>query len=275
MWMHKSTKENMSKLYDYGYLSIGPDSGEMACGEFGEGRMTDVSEIFKYLNSYFKDRNIIKDKKLKALVTAGPTREYVDPVRYVTNVSSGKQGYAIAECLSKFGIKTTLISGPTKLSKPENVKLIKVNTAKEMLSEIKKNLPVDIAVCTAAVSDYQIENYSYKKIKKENNDELILKFNKNPDILEYLSKHNSLRPKLVIGFAAETDNLINGAKDKLSKKQCDWIVANNIIDPTIGFNSDTNEVTIIYKNKKIEKIEKNSKTFIANKICKKIVSNFC
>ena len=274
MWIHNTTRENMSKLFDFGYLSIGPITGDMACGEFGEGKMSSPNDIFEYLKTYFEDRDIIKNKKLKAMVTAGPTREYLDPVRYLSNLSSGKQGYAIAESLAKFGINTTLISGPTELRTPENVEIIKVETAKQMLSEVKKLLPVNIAVCSAAVSDYSLENYSKEKIKKENNDKLVLRLKKNPDILEYLANHNSLRPKLVVGFAAETHEIIKRAKEKLSKKHCDWIIANNVSNSSIGFNSDINEVSIIYKDNKIEKLDRNSKTFIAYEISKKIIANF-
>jgi len=274
MWIHQATQNNMSKLLNYNYLSIGPSTGEMACGEFGEGKMSSPEEIVKYLESYFKDQNIVKNKKLKAIVTAGPTHERLDPVRFFSNLSSGKQGYAVAESLAKFGVKTTLISGPTNLTPPSNVKIVKVQTAKQMFLEVKKKLPVDIAVCSAAVSDYSLENYSEKKIKKENNDKLTLNLKKNPDILEYLSKHNAKRPKLVVGFAAETDEVIKNATEKLIRKHCDWIIANNVSDPSIGFNSNENEISIIYKNKNIDKIKKNSKSFIAYEISKRIIANF-
>ncbi len=270
MWLHKSTQNNINKLLDYGYLSIGPATGEMACGEYGEGKMSSPEEIYKFVLNYFSDRNIVKNKKLKALVTAGPTKEYIDPVRFITNNSSGKQGYEIAKSLAKFGVKTTLISGPSKLKKPEGVDFIKVETADEMFYQTKKILPVDIAVCAAAVTDFKPKKFESKKIKTNN---LSLDFIRNIDILEFLSKNNLQRPRLVVGFAAETNNLIKFAKDKKNKKYCDWIVANNISDPEIGFDSDYNEVSIISENK-IEKIEKNLKSFIANKIAKKIISNF-
>ena len=138
MWIHKATQNNMNKLLDFGYLSIGPDTGEMACGEFGEGKMSSPEKIYYFLENYFSDRNIVKNKNLKALVTAGPTKEYIDPVRFITNNSSGKQGYEIANSLAKFGVKTTLISGPSFLKKPENVNLIKVETAEQMYNEVKK-----------------------------------------------------------------------------------------------------------------------------------------
>jgi len=272
MWLHKSTQNNIDKLIEFGYLSVGPSVGEMACGEYGEGKMSSPDQIYKFIENYFSERNIIKNKNLKALVTAGPTREYIDPVRFITNNSSGKQGYEIANSLAKFGIETTLISGPTKLKKPENVNIIRVESADQMFMETKKALPVDIAVCVAAVTDFKPEKYETEKIKKNN---VSLNFKRNIDILEFLSKNNLQRPKLVVGFAAETSDVLKFAKDKKNRKYCDWIIANDVSDQSIGFNSDKNEVSIIYSNNKIEKIYKNSKSFIAYEISKKIVNNFC
>jgi len=270
MWIHKSTQKNISKLLDYGYISVGPSTGEMACGEYGEGKMSSPEEIYKFIINYFLDRNIVKEKKLKAIVTAGPTKEYIDPVRFITNNSSGKQGYEIANSLSKFGVDTILISGPTKLRSPENVKVIKVESALEMFEETKKNLPVDIAVCAAAVTDFKPDKYEKKKIK---DNKLNLNLKRNIDILEFLSKNNSQRPKLVVGFAAETNDLLKFANDKKNKKYCDWIIANDVSNPDIGFESDYNAVSIISEDK-IEKIEKNLKSYIANSIAKKIINKF-
>jgi len=215
MWLHKSTQNNINKLLDFGYLSIGPSTGEMACGEYGEGKMSSPEQIYQFIKNYFSDRDIIKNKNLKALVTAGPTKEYIDPVRFITNNSSGKQGYEIASSLAKFGVATTLISGPTTLKKPENVSMIKVETADEMYAATKKTLPVDIAVCTAAITDFKPEKYEKEKIKKNT---LNLNFKRNIDILEFLSKNNSQRPKLVVGFAAETNDILKLAKEKKYKK---------------------------------------------------------
>jgi len=272
MWLHKSTQNNINKLLDYGYLSVGPSRGEMACGEYGEGKMSSPEEIYKFLENYFYNKNIVKEKNLKALVTAGPTKEYIDPVRFITNNSSGKQGYEIANSLAKLGVSTTLISGPSKLRKPENVNVIKVETADQMLEETKKMLPVDIAVCAAAVTDFKPEVYELNKIKSNT---LNLNLKRNKDILEFLSKNNSQRPRLVVGFAAETKDILKHATNKKNKKYCDWIIVNDVSDQSIGFNSDKNEVSIIYSNNKIEKIYKNSKSFIAYEISKKIVNNFC
>ena len=270
MWLHKATQNNINKLLDFGYLSVGPSAGDMACGEYGEGKMSSPDQIYDFVKNYFSNRDIVKNKNLKALVTAGPTKEYIDPVRFITNNSSGKQGYEIANSLAKFGVETTLISGPSILKKPQNVNIIRVESADQMYIETKKVLPVDIAVCTAAITDFKPTKYETKKIKKNN---LNLNFKRNIDILEFLSKNNSQRPKLVIGFAAETNNILKLAKEKKNKKYCDWIVANDISNPEIGFNSDYNAVSIIYDDE-VEIIEKNLKSHIANKIAKKIVNNF-
>ena len=274
MWMHQATQENVSKLLNYGYLCVGPEIGEMACGEYGEGKMSEPTKIIEFLNNFFSGQKTISKKKLKAIVTSGPTKEYIDPIRYISNNSSGKQGYEIAKSLIKNGIETTLISGPTNLPDPKNLKLIKVQTGEEMYEETKKNLPVDIAVCAAAVGDFKISRFQKTKIKKQ--DKINLELEKNRDILNYLSTHNSLRPKLVIGFAAETNNIIENAEAKISKKHCDWIIANDVSKSEIGFDSDFNEVSIIYKdkNKKNELISKRKKSEIAEEITKRILANF-
>ena len=274
MWMHQATQENVSKLLNYGYLCVGPEIGEMACGEYGEGKMSEPTKIIEFLNNFFSEQKEISKKKLKAIVTSGPTKEYIDSVRYISNNSSGKQGYEIAKSLLKNGVDTTLITGPTNLSDPKNLKLIKVQTGEEMYEETKKNLPVDIAVCAAAVGDFKISKFQKNKIKKQ--DKINLELEKNRDILNYLSTHNSLRPKLVIGFAAETNNIIENAEAKISKKHCDWIIANDVSKSEIGFDSDFNEVSIIYKdkNKKNELISKRNKSEIAEEITKRILANF-
>ena len=273
MWLHKSTQSNMAKLLDYGYLSVRPEIGEMACGEYGEGKMSSPKKILNFIINYFSDRNIVKDKNLKALVTAGPTKEYIDPIRFISNNSSGKQGFEIARSLAKFGVDTTLISGPSILNDPENVKVLRVESADQMFRETKKVLPVDIAVCSAAICDFKPDRYEPKKIKKNDVEKLNLNLKKNIDILDFLSKNNYQRPKLVIGFAAETDNVLKFAKEKKNNKYCDWIIANDVSNPEIGFNSDYNAVSIIYKNK-VEKIEKNLKSYLANKVARKIIDNF-
>ena len=268
MWEHESTKHNLKKLISYGYKLIGPEVGEMACGEYGEGKMSEPDKISNEINNYFL--NLKKNKKLKALVTAGPTNEYIDPVRFITNKSSGKQGYEIAKSLSKKGFDTTLISGPTNLKIDHDVKIIKVETADEMFMETQKNLPADVAVFSAAVADFKVNKKYKNKIKKQ--DSLNLNLEKNVDILSYVSNHNSMRPELVIGFAAETDNVENNAEKKLNNKNCDWIVANDVSDKKIGFSSDFNEVTIYYRDKNKEKLSYKKKSKISDEIVDRIVN---
>ncbi len=268
MWEHPSNKENLQKLKNFGYQIIGPEIGDMACGEYGEGKMTEPEDIVNYLDEYIG--NIKKNKKFKALVTAGPTHEYIDPVRYISNKSSGKQGYEIAKSLNKNGFETTLVSGPTNLDPIQGVNLIKVNSAEEMFNATLKNLPVDVAIFSAAVADYKVKNKEKDKIKKKISMDLNLE--KNIDILDHISKHNSLRPKLVIGFAAETNNLNENSKLKLAEKNCDWIIANDVSDSSIGFESDFNEVSIFYKNMNDEKLQKMKKSLLAEEIVKRVVS---
>ena len=266
MWEHSSTKENLKKLINYGYKIIGPDIGDMACGEFGKGKMTEPNEIIKKIEIYFSNKR--KNKKFKALVTAGPTREYIDPVRFITNKSSGKQGYEIAKSFRDNGFETTLISGQSNLDPISGLNFIKIDTAQEMFDETIKNLPADVAVFTAAVADYKITNYENKKIKKEN---LNLSLEKNIDILASISKHNSLRPKLTIGFAAETNNLVKNSLKKLEEKNCDWIVANDVSNNSIGFDSDENQISIFYKDKKNENLKKMSKSLVASELVNRVI----
>ena len=268
MWEHKSTKENLKKLKSFGYKLIGPVIGEMACGEYGEGKMSDPIEILKEVNNFLLDKS--KLKKIKAIVTAGPTNEYIDPVRFISNRSSGKQGYEIAKSLSNRGFDTTLISGPTSLDISNNVNLIKVETAEEMFKATQENLPSDIAVFSAAVGDFRIDKKNKNKIKKK--EKLTINLEENIDILRYISNHNSMRPKLVIGFAAETENLDRNAKEKLIKKNCDWIIANDVSNKYSGFDSDFNEVTIHYRNSKKEKLSYKKKSDLSDEIVDRIVS---
>ena len=268
MWEHRANQENLIKLKNYGYEIIGPEIGDMACGEHGEGKMTEPNFIVDTIDTYFK--KISKNKKLRALVTAGPTHEYIDPVRYITNRSSGKQGYEIAKSLSLNGFKTTLISGPTNLKAEKEINLIKVSSAEEMFNETLNNLPVDVAIFSAAVSDWKVNNKKNQKIKKDTNINLSLE--KNIDIIKHVSNHNSLRPKIVVGFAAETNNIEENSRKKLIEKNCDWIIANDVSDKSIGFDSDFNEVTVFYKNKEIEKIPRMSKALLAEKIIERVIS---
>jgi len=271
MWEHPSTKQNLNKLKSYGYKIIGPETGDMACGEFGEGKMTEPKDIFQTIDAYFTKFN--KNQKLKALVTAGPTKEYIDPVRFITNKSSGKQGYALAKSLAKRGFQTTLISGPTNLQVDDNINLIKVETADEMFKATQENLPTDVAILSAAVADFKVKKQKNEKIKK--NDYLHLELQKNIDILNYVSNHNSFRPKLVIGFAAETNDVRENAQKKLIEKNCDWIIANDVSNNSIGFDSDFNEVSIFYKDKefKNERLTIKKKSEISEEITDRVIKH--
>jgi len=269
MWCHLSTRQNIAKLKTYNYRLVGPEIGDMACGEYGEGKMSEPKKIINELEKYFENLKI--SNKLKAIVTAGPTNEYIDPVRYITNKSSGKQGYEIAKSLSKKGFDTTLISGPTNLEINDDINLIKVETAEEMFQATLNNLPADVAIFSAAVGDYKVKETSKLKIKKQ--DKLNLELEKNVDILNYVSNHNSLRPKLVIGFAAETNNLENYANKKLNEKNCDWIIANDVSNMKIGFQSDYNEVSIFYKDNKSDKLKYKPKSEISDELVEKIINH--
>ena len=271
MWLHKATQNNLKTLLDFGYKFIGPVNGEMACGEYGEGKMSSPRQIFSYLQDYFNNKDLVKKKNISALVTTGPTREYIDPVRYISNESSGKQGYEIALALAKLGVKTTLVAGPTSLNFSKDLNVKKITSAAEMLIAVQKLLPVDIAVCAAAVADFKPENINIQKIKKNKNNYNVLNLKKNKDILEYLGKNNKLKPKILVGFSAETENLIENSTNKLNNKYCDMIIANDVSKKETGFNADYNKISIIEKNGKIENLPKNKKSYIASKIATKII----
>lgn len=271
MWDHPSTKENFAKIKKIGYRVIGPDIGDMACGEYGEGKMSEPTLIADQIDKYFL--SLKQNKKYKALVTAGPTQEYIDPVRYITNKSSGKQGYELAKSLSKKGFETTLISGPTNLDIDDSeIKIVKVETADEMLRATQENLPTDVAIFAAAVADFKVNKKFEHKIKKT--ESLSLNLEKNVDILNYVSNHNSLRPKIVIGFAAETENLRKNAETKLFNKNCDWIIANDVSNKKIGFDSEFNEVTIYYKDNSVtkENLSYKKKSELSDEIVDKIIN---
>ena len=273
MWEHKATQKNLNNLIEYGYKFIGPENGEMACGEYGKGKMSSPRQILTFLDKFLKKKDLLKGKKINAIVTTGPTKEYIDPVRFISNESSGKQGYEIALELSRLGVKTTLISGPTNLTYSNEVKIKKVTSGYDMLEAVKKRLPTHIAVCAAAVSNFKPIEKKRNKIKK-NSELREIKIEKNQDILSYLGKNNRYRPKLLVGFSAETENLLKNSIKKMQEKFCDIVVANDVSKKDVGFNSDFNEVTVIEKNGNFFKIKKNSKKFVASIIAKKIVEKF-
>jgi phosphopantothenoylcysteine decarboxylase/phosphopantothenate--cysteine ligase len=246
MWNHPATQRNVKTLRSDGVLFIGPNDGEMACGEFGPGRMAEPLEILAAIENALASPGPLTG--LKALVTAGPTQEPLDPVRFIANRSSGKQGYAIASALAKAGAETTLVSGPVELAVPARVKLLKVTTAREMLAACESVLPVDVGVFTAAVADWRPETALNNKMKKRDGGAPPeIRLAQNPDILATLSK-SARRPTLVVGFAAETENVIAHGQAKLAKKGCDWIVANDVSPHTGIMGGDRNTVHLITGN---------------------------
>jgi phosphopantothenoylcysteine decarboxylase / phosphopantothenate---cysteine ligase len=243
MWNHPATQRNVATLKADGVLFVGPNDGEMACGEFGPGRMSEPTEIADAIETALASSGPLAG--FKALVTAGPTQEPLDPVRFISNHSSGKQGYAIARALADAGAQTTLVSGPVEIAAPSNVKLLKVTTALEMLNACESSLPADVAVCTAAVADWRPNALANSKIKKtEDGVAPTVALTQNPDILATLS-HSAKRPALVIGFAAETENVIAHAQAKRQRKGCDWIVANDVSPGTGIMGGDSNRVHLI------------------------------
>ena len=265
MWEDKVTQKNLETLKLKDVLFIGPDSGEQACGDVGEGRMSEPDFIALQIAKSFTS-SVFNGKKI--LITAGPTKEAIDPVRYLTNNSSGKMGYALAEIAYLSGAEVNLISGPVNIKPIEGVKLININTADEMLNEVKALITnMDIFIGCAAVADFKPIDFHKSKIKKDHNDEMSLKLIKNPDILQYASDH--MKEKLVIGFSAETDNVIENAKIKLLKKNLNMIICNDVSNKDIGFDSDDNEVHLITHDD-VVKLTKTSKLKIAKQIIKSI-----
>ena len=247
MWTHPATQANLSTLQTRQITVVGPGAGDLACGEVGDGRMAEVPDIIAALSRHFqKDVRRGPLARRRAIVTSGPTHEPIDPVRYIANRSSGKQGHAIAAALIAQGADVTLISGPTTEPTPDGVKLVKVETAEQMMKAAQAALPVDIAVCAAAVADWGVSNPAPGKIKKTAGAKPpTVKLAPNPDILATLSKPGSRRPRLVIGFAAETSNVVKNAKTKRVSKQCDWIVANDVSPGTGTFGGDHNTVHLV------------------------------
>ena len=263
MWNNKATKRNIGQLKADGVHVIEPASGMLACGETGQGRMVEVDIIVETILSKFHTPNSTLYNR-KALVTAGATLEAIDPVRFLSNRSSGKQGYAIAEALADAGVNVTLISGQVSLPVPQNVKLVQVTSAQEMLAAVEKTLPADIAVFTAAVADFRPEQASKSKIKKKAGSAApVLQLVENPDILRTISNHKK-RPKLVIGFAAETENMGKNAKEKRKTKNCDWILANDVSGGKV-FDQENTDILFV-NEKKSENWGKMSKQEVAKKL---------
>lgn len=269
MWENPANQRNIKQLEKDGVTFIGPVDGPMACGETGIGRMSEVDDIIAAVDGFFLGSSSESLAGKKALVTTGPTVEAVDPVRYLSNRSSGKQGMAIAEALAKAGAEVVLVSGPTKLADPKRVKVTHVESAREMMQACEAELPVDIAICAAAVADWGVSEVSKEKIKKSSvGDNFTLSFAENPDILASLAKRKAKRPKLVVGFAAESEHVVENARVKLEQKQCDLIVANDISGGAV-FEDDENTVHVIGKDTE-EDWPTMSKQQVAEKLVTKI-----
>jgi phosphopantothenoylcysteine decarboxylase/phosphopantothenate--cysteine ligase len=263
MWSHPATQRNLKTLAADGVSFVGPDEGAMACGEFGPGRLAEPPEIFAAIMKALEGPTAKPLAGRRAIVTAGPTAEPIDPVRVLTNRSSGKQGFAIAAALAELGCDVTLVAGPVAVATPLGVKRVNVETAREMLAACEAALPADIAVCVAAVSDWRPEVEAGSKMKKGAGGPPALKLVENPDILATLS-NGFPRPKLVVGFAAETDNVEAYAQAKLARKGCDWIVANDVsIEGAMG--GDENTVSIVTPEG-IERWERTAKSDVARKL---------
>lgn len=245
MWAHPATQANLSTLAARGVLRVGPGAGELACGEIGLGRMAEPAEILAAITQFFTPDRRLAGRN--ALVTSGPTREPIDPVRYLSNHSSGKQGHAIAAALAGLGAETVLVSGPTQEPTPPGVRLVPIESAREMLAACEEALPVDVAVMAAAVSDWRVENAAVQKLKKNGKGAPALRLVENPDILATIAARQNDRPALVVGFAAETENVVANAKVKLARKGCDWILANDVSIGTGTFGGDTNRIHLVDK----------------------------
>jgi phosphopantothenoylcysteine decarboxylase / phosphopantothenate---cysteine ligase len=243
MWAHPATQANLATLSARGVVRVGPGSGELACGEVGSGRMAEPLEIVAAIEGMLASETRLAGKR--ALVTSGPTREPIDPVRYLSNHSSGKQGHAIAAALAALGAETVLVSGPTQEPAPARVRVVPIETATEMLAACETALPVDVAVMAAAVADWRVESVAGHKLKKDGRGPPLLRLAENPDILATISRRANDRPALVIGFAAETEDLVANAQAKRRRKGCDWILANDVSPDSGTFGGDRNTIHLV------------------------------
>tara|TARA_R110002049_G_scaffold52872_11_gene147748 strand:- start:26875 stop:28101 length:1227 start_codon:yes stop_codon:yes gene_type:complete len=278
MWNHPATQANIATLESRGVLRVGPSSGDLACGEFGSGRLAEPAEIIASVLDFLEAADAPKPLLgKKAIVTSGPTYEPIDPVRYIANRSSGKQGHAIAESLAQAGADVTLVSGPVSLPDPVGVKVVRVETARDMLAAVTNALPADIAVFAAAVADWRAADAADQKMKKDGSGVIAdLKLLENPDILATISAPGPTRPALVIGFAAETQNVAEHARAKRVRKGCDWILANDVAPDTGTFGGDQNEICLIAGDdeKTDERWPRQSKTGVARTLTARIIDHF-
>ncbi|MBO9474649.1 bifunctional phosphopantothenoylcysteine decarboxylase/phosphopantothenate--cysteine ligase CoaBC [Shimia sp. R10_1] len=266
MWDHPATQRNLAQLKGDGISFVGPNEGDMACGEFGPGRMAEPMEIVEAVQRATSAGPLVGRR---ILVTSGPTHEPIDPVRYIANRSSGAQGSAIADALVKLGADVVFVTGPADAARPEGVELIEVETAQEMLTAVQENLAVDAAIFCAAVADWRVASASDRKIKKTKGGLPVLEFAENPDILATVSQMPTGRPPLVVGFAAETDDVIENATAKRIRKGCDWIVANDVSPATGIMGGSENAVTLI-SNEGSEAWPRMGKTEVAEKLAARL-----
>ena len=275
MWEHAATQKNLQTLATRGVLSVGPVEGPMACGEFGSGRMSGVPEILEAVTAFFvESANDLPLSGRRVLVTSGPTHEEIDPVRFIANRSSGKQGHAVAQALAALGADTTLVSGPVSLPDPEGLKTVHVQTALQMLVACENHLPVDVAVCAAAVADWRLAETFDQKLKKSRNQPPSLNLTENPDILATLANRTgNKRPSLVVGFAAETENVIENAVKKRDAKGCDWILANDVSPSSGTFGGDENSLHLAH-GQGVESWERMTKADAACRLARRVSDFF-
>ena len=270
MWEHPATQRNLAQLQGDGVLIAGPDEGNMACGEFGLGRMAEVPAIIAAVDMALGNGPL---KGKHVLVTSGPTHEPIDPVRYIANRSSGAQGTALAEALRDLGARVSFVTGPARVAPPMGVEVIKVETAKEMAQAVEAALPADAAVFAAAVADWRVENASDKKMKKDASGKApALAFAENPDILAAVAQMGAGRPLLVVGFAAETNEVAQNATAKLARKGCDWIVANDV-SPETGIMGGTENKVLLVKEDGVEEWPRLSKSETARRLAERIAQS--
>lgn len=272
MWSHAATQDNVKTLQKRGVTMIGPVEGEMACGEYGEGRMSEPAEILAAVANFLDAHAPLKGTR--AIVTSGPTHEPIDPVRFIANRSSGKQGHAIAEALRDLGASVTLVTGPVELADPLGVTTVHIESARDMLAAVQAAQPADLLVAAAAVADWRVEAQAAQKIKKGADTALPdLNLVENPDILATLSQAGPSRPALVVGFAAETETVIEHARAKLAKKGCDWVCANDVSAHAGTFGGDSNTVHLVTRGG-VEDWPTQSKSAVARQLATRIAEHF-
>ncbi|MBO22812.1 MAG: bifunctional phosphopantothenoylcysteine decarboxylase/phosphopantothenate--cysteine ligase CoaBC [Rhodospirillaceae bacterium] len=267
MWEHPATQDNLRTLQARGVRVVGPEEGDMACGEYGLGRLAEPDDIAAAVSDFFQTSAPLSGRH--ALVTSGPTHEPIDPVRYIANRSSGRQGHAIAAALARRGATTTLVSGPTNLPDPPGVNVVRVESARDILAACEAALPVDVAICAAAVADWRVARAANEKLKKNGGGPPKLEMAENPDILASLAAPANTRPGLVIGFAAETELVIENARAKREHKGCDWILANDVSPKTGTFGGEENTIHLV-SAEGVEDWPRMSKTAVANRLADRV-----